>query len=344
MDLLDIDTYLKDLDTIFDNEHFAFFGKKIMVTGGLGLIGSAFVDYLLYLNSNKKANISIVVADIKEGLFLKKYKRFSNISYLFFDASADFNFDLDYDYIVHFAGIASPEQYINKPVETINSHLNGVQNILKKIKKTNTIFLYVSSSEVYGKKPSNESDEKSYGIIDLDNIRLSYAVSKQMCEMICKSYWSEYKNRVLIVRPGHVYGPTASPNDQRVSSSFCFDAAYGRDIVLKSDGSQIRSYCYSLDCVSAILFVLIHGSYGESYNIGAKEKISINDMAHIISLTSGVKLIRLCPTKIDKKNFNPMEDSSLNSFKLESLGFRYRFTAKEGFSHTIRILRKVSGQ
>lgn len=343
MNLLNVNKYLEDMNSIFSDTHSSFFGKRIMVTGGLGLIGSACVDYLLFLNLTKNAGISITIADINEKLFFDKYKSLANVFFLFYDAGCDLNIDFDFDYIIHCAGIASPSLYVNKPVETIDSHIVGVRNILRKTKGTNTVFLYVSSSEIYGERPSNKSDEKSYGVLDIDNVRLSYAVSKQMCEMICKSYFAEFGSKVLIVRPGHVYGPSASPNDSRVSSSFCYDAARGRDIVLKSNGAQVRSYCYSLDCVSAILFLLNAGTFGETYNIGAKEKISINDMAEIVSSFAGVNLVRLCPAAKEEKSFNPMNDSSLDSNKLESLGFRYCFDVREGFEHTISILKEVLG-
>lgn len=342
MRMLESITYLDDLKRLFKDDHFLLYGKKILITGGLGLIGSSIVDYLLFLNLYKNAQISITIADINERRFQELYCSYRNINFIYYDAGYDINFDFDFDYILHCAGIASPDKYIENPVETITSHVIGTRNILEKIKNTNTTLLYISSSEVYGRRSGKESDEKSYGVLDVDNVRSSYAISKQMCEMLCKAYCSEFKCKVIIIRPGHIFGPTASPNDHRVSSLFCFNAANGQNIVLKSDGSQIRSYCYSLDCVSAIIFLLKKGVFGESYNIGAKEKISINDMAMFIASSSNVKIIRLCPSKFDEKSFNPMEDSSLNSKKIESLGFRYEFSAKEGFEHTIRILKEVS--
>lgn len=344
MKLLDIQTYLDDLNRIFKDDHSIFFGKKFLITGGLGLIGSAIVDYLLFLNIFKKAGIHITIADINEKRYRETYSFYKNVDYVFYNACCDINFDIDFDYIVHCAGIASPNKYVENPVETIDSHVVGIRNILNKIKGKKTVLLYVSSSEIYGKNARSESNEKSYGVLDVDNIRSSYAISKQMCEMICKSYHYEFKNKVIIIRPGHVFGPTASHNDSRVSSLFCFNGANRKNIVLKSDGSQIRSYCYSLDCVAAILFLLVRGVFGESYNVGAKEKISISDMATFIASASNVELIRLCPTASDRKRFNPMEDSSLDSKKIESLGFKFLFSSKEGFEHTIRILREALGK
>ena len=68
---------------------------------------------------------------------------------------------------------------------------------------------------------------------------------------------------VSIVRPGHIYGPTATRKDNRVSTAFAYNASDGKDIIMKSDGAQIRSYCYMLDCASAILYVLLKGKKGK---------------------------------------------------------------------------------
>ncbi|WP_230687693.1 NAD-dependent epimerase/dehydratase family protein, partial [Streptococcus pneumoniae] len=80
------------------------------------------------------------------------------------------------------------------------------------------------------------------------SVRSSYASSKRATETLCVSFASEYGIKIMIVRPGHIYGPSAKDSDNRVSSFFMTEAIAGRDIVIKSTGSQLRSYCYSLDC------------------------------------------------------------------------------------------------
>ena len=156
------------------------------------------------------------------------------------------------------------------------------------------------------------------------------------------SYSDEYGIESVIVRPGHIYGPTASPYDTRVASAWSYSAAKGNDIVMKSDGSQIRSYCYCLDCASAILTVLLRGKNKEAYNISNSDSvITIRELGEIISDVSGVTFTREEASFDDKKAFNPMSNSSLSNKKLESLGWKGLFDAKSGVKHTVEILKET---
>ena len=114
------------------------------------------------------------------------------------------------------------------------------------------------------------------------NPRNSYSISKCAAETLCASYYDEYGVDSVIIRPGHIYGPTAQETDNRVSSAWAYCVARGKDIVMKSDGSQIRSYCYCLDSASAILKVMLKGSPVKAYNISNPTSIiSIKQMAEV---------------------------------------------------------------
>jgi nucleoside-diphosphate-sugar epimerase len=133
--------------------------------------------------------------------------------------------------------------------------------------------------------------------------------------------------------------------DNRVSSAWAYSAARGEDIVMKSDGSQLRSYCHCLDCASAMLTVLIKGEDCTAYNISNPDSmISIKQMAQILAKHSGVKLITQLASENEKKSFNPMSNSSLDSTRLESLGWKGCFDADTGLGHTVEILRQTISQ
>ena len=173
-------------------------------------------------------------------------------------------------------------------------------------------------------------------------VRNSYSVGKRAAETLCVSYAEEYGVESVIVRPGHIYGPTASPYDNRVASAWAYSVARDEDIVMKSDGSQIRSYCYCLDCASAILKVLLSGENCHAYNISNPDSIiSIKMMAEILSNSAGVKLRMELPTEEERKGFNPMSNSSLESNSLLALGWRGCFDAEAGFAHTVQILKEL---
>ena len=173
------------------------------------------------------------------------------------------------------------------------------------------------------------------------NPRNSYSIGKRAAETLCVSYADEYGVEAVIVRPGHIYGPTASPTDNRVASAWSYAAARGEDIVMKSDGSQIRSYCYCLDCASAILTVLLKGANCSAYNISnPKSIVSIKEMAEILSKKAGASIKIELPTEKEQKGFNPMLNSSLDSSNLENLDWKGLFDAQTGFFHTVEILKE----
>lgn len=316
--------------------------KSILITGGLGLICSSIVDLLIVANRMKDLNVRIYLAARNKKRFDEKYQQYQDVCFVEYDALKTVNFNFDVDYIVCGAGVASPDKYVSEPVETMLSNLTGVKNILEYARHNNVKrVIYISSSEIYGKKQTDEQfAEGAYGIVDLDSVRSSYAVAKQASELLCKSFTSEYEIDTVIVRPGHVFGPTASKMDKRISSDFAYKAAMGLSLEMKSSGLQKRSYCYAIDAATAILIVLLKGYSGEAYNICTEEILTIREMAEIYAHAGHVSLSYVDPTEKEIKAFNPMNNSSLSYKKLESLGYRKIFTTREALEHTVYILRE----
>lgn len=324
--------------------------KSVLITGCTGLICSAVVDLLIRWNERSKDQIIIIVAGRNVARIQRRFAPylkepwFKIVSY---DSTSISNhFIYSCDYIIHGASNASPDLIIREPVETMISNFCGLKELLYYAKESSVNrILYVSSSEIYGKKENNQPFQVSeYGYIDLLNPRNSYSIGKRAAETLCASYSAEFGVDSVIVRPGHIYGPTALENDKRVSSQWVYAVARGENIVMKSDGSQLRSYCYCLDCASAILKVLLSGRKVHAYNISNPESvITIKEMAELIVEAAGVQLTFELPTDEEKKSFNPMINSSLDSTDLLSLGWKGLFDAKRGFSHTITILKDKIG-
>ncbi len=195
----------------------------------------------------------------------------------------------------------------------------------------------------YGKKENDRpSKVDEYGGIDILNPRSSYSIGKCAAETLCVSYYDEYGVESVIVRPGHIYGPTAVKSDNRVSSIWSYAAASGKDIIMKSDGTQIRSYCYCLDCASAILKVLLRGKKAHAYNISNPNYVaSIREVAEILSITGKVNLKMDVPTEMEKRGFNHMRNSSLDSTELLALGWKGVFSLSEGLRHTVEIIKAL---
>lgn len=322
--------------------------KSILITGAAGLICSSVVDILFRYNDTHADKIQIYAA----GRWINEMTaRFGNLvdrpdfTFVVYDASKTDNTILEKaDYIIHGASNASPHMIVKEPVETMLSNFLGMKYLLDYAKECGTKrLLYISSSEVYGAKKGNEPyKEGEYGYIDLLKSRNSYSIGKCAAETMCASYSDEYGVESVIVRPGHIYGPTASPSDVRVGSAWAYAAARGEDLVMKSDGSQIRSYVYSLDCASAILKVLLLGKNCHAYNISNPESIiTIKDLGMLLAKAGKVQLKVDIPTEAEKRGFNPMINSSLEAQSLLDLGWRGCFDAEKGLKHTVEILKDI---
>ena len=351
MFLYDNACWIADIDKVIPivlPELNALAGKSVMITGATGLIGSAVVDVLFRYNDTHKNKIQILAAGRSISRMRERFGRMvdrDEFGFVGFDASgADNHINIHADYIIHAAANAFPKVIMDEPVETMTENFLGMKVLLDYAKEQRTErVLFISSSEVYGRKDdAGAFSEDQYGYVDILSTRSAYAVAKRATETLCVSYAAEYGVDSVIVRPGHIYGPTASPNDNRVSSAWAYAAAKGEDIVMKSAGSQIRSYCYCLDCATALLKVLACGECGQAYNISNPDSIiSIRQMAEMLATAGGVQIQTDCPSEEERKGFNPMDNSSLDGGRLMSLGWRGCFDAETGLRHTVDILKAI---
>lgn len=353
MSIYDSKLWIDNIDTVINEcpEIHELECKSVLITGATGLICSAIVDVLIRYNETHSEKIEIIVAGRSEKKMKNRFGSYIDsyyFSFLPYDASSSNAVHLQgIDYIIHGASNASPNRIVKEPVETMFSNFIGMKNLLELAKNEGTKkVVFISSSEVYGKKENNlPFSENEYGYIDLLNARNSYSISKCAAETLCVSYADEYNVDVSMIRPGHIYGPTASEKDNRVSSAWAYDAANGKDIIMKSNGEQLRSYVYCLDCASAILTVLLKGENKKAYNVSNPNSIiDIKDMAGILCEAANVKLKVELPTEEEKKGFNPMNNSSLMSDSLQSLGWKGCFDAKTGFSNTVKIIKEIKCQ
>ena len=343
MQLLYSKIYKDDIAKAIEKYDFTFLrDKTVLVTGGLGLIGSAVTDALLVLNDIEKLNVEIIVGARNQSAFEERYGKIEGVSFLYYDALKPFSVDRNVDFIIQAAGLASPELYINAPVETMLSNISGIQNVLEYAKQHKTKIVYISSSEVYGTKDTEDAFvEGKYGFVDIDKIRSSYPEAKRAAEMLCRSFASEYGVEVVMARPGYIYGPSAQKRDKRVSSDFAYKAAIGENIEMLSSGLQKRSYVYSVDCAMAILVMLKNGVSGEAYNIANEDIVTLGEMARCYATAGGVELRIATPTEEELRAFNPMNNSVLDHRKLQGIGYNPSFSSIIGYSHTVAILRDV---
>lgn len=318
--------------------------KKILITGANGLIGSALVDCLIYLNLFENFHIEIYAATRNVNVSTNRFHTNFELPFLHFvvyDAMAKFESSISYNYIIHCAGNAHPDAYRNEPVETMLANILGLNELLNygsTIPGLKT--LYISSSEVYGNNCKNISwEEDSVGDVEILNPRSCYPMSKRASETLCSSYIKEFNSDIVIARPGHIYGPTMTESDSRASAQFLRNAKCKNDIVMKSAGTQLRSYCHALDCASALLVILLRGICGEAYNISNRSSVvTIRYFAEVCAKQSGTKVIFEKPTDAELSSYNQMDHSDLNSEKLEMIGWHGVWGIEDGIGETLSVL------
>jgi nucleoside-diphosphate-sugar epimerase len=328
-----------------------FSQKTILISGANGFLPAYIVETLLLLlkkNIIKGTKILALVRNIdKAKARFENYLENDNLQFIIQDVSDPIDIECNVDFIIHAASQASPKYYGTDPVGTLSANTLGTINLLKFAQK-NSIesFLYFSSSEVYGildeaKIPTKESD---YGYIDPTNVRSCYAESKRMGETICVSWLKQYNIPVKIVRPFHTYGPGMALDDGRVYADFIADIVNNRDIVMQSDGSAMRSFCYLADATIAFFLVLLNGVNGEAYNVGNSDcEISILNLANkLVSLfpEKGVKVV----TK-NTQNMNYLKSAVSRNCpdmtKINNLGWYPKTKINEGFHKTINSYEKI---
>lgn len=323
-------------------------GARILVTGATGMICSSVVDLLLFMNHEFDAGITVFVAGRSERGAAERFRGFTEDDGLVFvpyDATSndEVAFAGDIDYIIHGASNANPTLYMQQPVETMLANLLGLSTMFDLARRASARrLLYISSSEVYGQKEgTNPFSEGDFGYLDILNERAGYPSSKRAGESLCVAYGMEYEIDSVIVRPGHIYGPSIRNSDNRASAQFTRMALAGDDVVLMSRGSQLRSYCYSLDCASAILAVLIRGERANAYNISNPNSIcSISEIAEAIAEAAGVQATYDIPADAAAVTHNLMDNSSLASDKLEALGWAPAFDLERGVTRMIAALKE----
>lgn len=340
-----IDRYNKNIEkAVNNNSYFEMLkNKSILITGINGLIGSCVVDVLNWLNINKKYKIKIIGIVRNKNNLLDRFKYYKNLIIIEQDVINEILYNEDVDYIIHAASNSHPIAFSNDPVGTMLGNFMGVNNILKFAKNHNCRRVeYISSGEVYGQGEENlkSFDETYSGKINSMEFRSCYPLSKLASETLCISYSEQYGLETVIARPCHCYGPTQTMNDSRVSAQFINNVLNDEDITMKSEGKQVRSYCYVVDCAIAILCILLKGSNINVYNIANNlSTLSIKEMANIIANKASKKVIFKIPENHEKKGYNPVTRSVLNCEKLKKIGWVPCWDFESGIEETIEIMK-----
>lgn len=299
-------------------------GKRFLITGATGLIGSALTRHIM--STIAGAHIVLPVRNmakaramfgLTDGIVLHECDLLTT----------DFEFAGDVDYIIHCAAPTASRFFVEHPVETYDSILLPSMHLLEYATRHKPRgFVYLSSLEVYGTVNSDGRSlcEEELGHIDMRSARSSYPLAKCAVEHLCFLYASQHGVPVCVARLTQTTGRGVPFADNRVINAFCRSAVVGDDIVLLTSGESARPYCHIDDAVDAIMLLLKNGTKGEVYNVANDSTyISAYELAMLIK----EKLNPLINVRIELQTNVPFAPTSLlplSTAKLQALGWRPR--------------------
>lgn len=316
-------------------------GKRVLITGATGLIGSFMADALMMLH-----DVEIYAAGRSEDGMRRRFSAAADearFHYIPYDSTQTRTFDFDVDLIVHAATSAHPLAYSADPVGIMKANLVGTMSLLEYLRNhTEARLVFLSTGEIYGENPELPTGfrETDSGWIDPMRPRSCYPESKRAAETLCASYAAQYGANARVARLCHVYGPTFTPSNSRADAQFLRNVLNGEDIVMKSDGSQVRSWCYAADAVNGILHALRYGEAGQAYNVASHAVHSIREYAQTLCDLGGVSLRFDIPPATEKAGYSRITRAVLDPSKLESLGWKVQYDLRTGLEHTVGCLKE----
>jgi UDP-glucuronate decarboxylase len=322
-----------------------FEGKTVLISGANGFLPAYIVETLLYLNEIHGPRTKIV------GLVRSKQKAISrfnvyqgrdDLEFIVQDVCHPILTTKKVDFVIHAASQSSPKYFGKDPVGTMSANLLGTHNLLSFAKENNSEgFLFFSTGEVYGEveMANIPTKETEYGYLDPATVRSCYAESKRAAETMCIAWFHQFGVPAKIVRPFHTYGPGMSLDDGRVFSDFVADIVGNNDIVMRSDGSAKRAFCYLADATLGFLTVLLNGENGQAYNVGNENaEVTVLDLARrLAALFPSKGLNVVTHTDVDREGYlkSGITRSCPDTSKIRALGWKPITPIEAGFRRTI---------
>ena len=345
------DSLIRDFEQISQSsvDWELFKGKSFLVTGATGLIGSLFINSLLYVSAQKNLDIRMIAMVRNLEKAKKLFGDNTSLSYCIHDFTSndDFVVDSKVDYIVHTAAVTVSKEMITYPVENIKTSIFSTMQMMDyAIKNSVSGMVYLSSMEAYGQM--NVTDhlvtENELGVVDLTKVRSCYPEGKRMCECLCAAYASESDLNVCTARLAQTFGPGISKNENRVFAQFAKSAIEGKDIVLHTRGTSEGNYVYTADAITAILTILSKGEKGQTYNVvNEANHMTIRQMAEMVSskiANGGIKVIFDIPEDESSTGYAATTKMHMSSNKLNQLGWKANVDLEHMYLNLIQYMKE----
>lgn len=303
---------------------------RVLIAGGAGFLGSylseRFVadEYGVHILDNFASGLKSNIENIRDKITLLE------------DDVTTFRTDERYDIIVNFASRASRVEWENHPVDVALSNAIGSKNLIELALSCNALYVYASSSEVYGDPKVIPTPEDYVGCVSTTGSRSPYDEGKRFGDALTKAYERQYGLRNIIIRFFNTYGPRMRGGDfyGRVIDRFIQQAMHNEPITVYGDGSQTRSFTYVSDTIDGVMTAITKGEEGEVYNIGNDSETRIIDLAKLVN-----RLVK-SSSEIQFKDLpeNDPKRRVADITKMRKLGWEPKITLEEGITNIIKSM------
>lgn len=306
-------------------------GKRILVTGGAGFLGSHLCERLV----NEKHDVICL-----DNYFTGRKKNIEqlmdchNFELVRHDVTVPYFVEVDQIY--NLACPASPVHYQYNPVKTIKTSVMGAINMLGLAKRVKARILQASTSEVYGDPAEHPQRETYWGNVNPIGIRSCYDEGKRVAETLFFDYHRQNNVDIRVMRIFNTYGPRMHPNDGRVVSNFIVQALKGNDITIYGSGSQTRSFCYMDDLLEGMVRLMNLDGFIGPVNIGNPVEFTIKELAEKVLMLIGGKSKLIFK---DLPSDDPKQRKPDISIAQEKLGWEPKIKLEDGLKKTIEYFR-----
>ena len=301
---------------------------RVVITGAAGFLGSHLSDRFLGDGHEVVGVDNLITGDRSNLAHLEREKRFT---FMHQDVSRALSVEGSLDGVLHFASPASPIDYLEHPIATLDVGSLGTRNALELARTHGARFFMASTSEVYGDPLEHPQRETYWGNVNPVGPRSVYDEAKRFSEALTMAYHRELGLDTRIVRIFNTYGPRMRPRDGRVVSNFIVQALAGEPLTIYGDGSQSRSFCYVSDEVDGLYRLFMHGD-SEPTNIGNPDEFRVRELADLVlELTGSASKVVLKALPTDDPKVRRPDISRAR----EKLGWSPKVPLREGLQRTI---------
>jgi dTDP-glucose 4,6-dehydratase len=302
---------------------------RALVTGGAGFIGYNLARTLT------AQGVEVVVLDNRSSS--SPLPDQAEVEYVDGDVIHPPQIEGQFDFIYHLASVASPPRFLDNPIGTLRAGAEGTRHMLDRAESDGSVFVFASTSEVYGDPLEHPQAETYFGNVDITSPRACYDEAKRYGEALTHTYRRTGRvPQTRVARIFNTYGPAMSPDDGRIVTNFLTQAMGGQPLTIYGDGSQTRSFCYVDDLVGGLL-LLAASSVVEPVNLGKPNEMSVNEFADLVANLIGDtgREYRELPQS------DPTQREPDITRAIEMLGWEPQISIENGIAATVEYLASL---